>query len=122
MTAFHQILKVDAELPSLELVRALRLRPLTCAHSICDRPCNPGRDTVLDLFVEFPRGISLRLLETRVARKEDIGEVIVACIGDRRNIHTPQEKLRIVRCSCLRCLFQGICGTLDIVGEIPREH
>ena len=122
MTALHQILKVDAELPSLELVRPLRLHPLPCAHSICDRPCNPGRDTVLDLFVEFPRGIALRLLEARVARKEDIGEVVVARIGDRRDIHAPQEERRIVRCNSLRRLLQCVRGTLDIVGEIPRKH
>ena len=122
MTALHQVLKVDAELTSLELVHALRLCPHSILDSILNRAHQPPCDTPLDVLIELAGSLPLRLLEARIARKENIGEVIIARICDCRDIHTALKRIQIMRLDRCHRLRQHILGTLNIVSKVPRKH
>ena len=96
--------------------------PHTALHRIRDGAGQPRRDTALDALVELSRGTALCLLEARIAREEHIGEIVIARIGNCRDIHTPQEQFRILLGDRLRRLLERVDGTLDIVAEIPCER
>ena len=69
MTALHQVLEINTELPPLQRVHALRLHPDIMLHSIGNRTDKPLCDAPLDLLVKLAGGDPFRLLEMRIARK-----------------------------------------------------
>ena len=88
MTALHQILEINAELPPLQCVHALRLCPHIMLHSIGNRTHKPLCNAPFDLLVELAGGDPFRLLETRIACKENIGKIVIARLRNGCEIHT----------------------------------
>ena len=122
MTALHQILIVNAELASLERIRSAGFLPHAALHGILNRADKSLRNALLDILVKLAGCIALRLFEACIARKEDIGEIVIAGITDRRDVHAPQKKLRIVLPDCGCRLFKRIGRALDVVAKVACKH
>ena len=56
-----------------------------------------------------------------IARKEDVGEIVIPRRRYSIDIHTPLKCLRIMRGECRRRLIESVGRTLYVVAEIPRE-
>ena len=83
--------------------------------------CYPACDTVLDVLVELSRFIPFFFLQMCIARKEDVGEIVIPRRRYSIDIHAPLKCLRIMRGECRRRLIESVGRTLYVVAEIPRE-
>ena len=122
LAAREEALVVDAELASLEDVRAFRQAPLARAHAPQDRVLRAARELRLDRDVELLVGGLVDSCQRRVVGEQVCRQVVVAARGHEVEVDVVPEAVGILLLDGDRRLLERVfrCALLGI--RMPAEE